>query len=73
MLDNTGSMAESSGGQSKLQAVQTAATNFVNYVYTNSAFSSATRISIVPFAGAVAVNPATYRYASWIDQNGRRA
>ncbi len=70
VLDNTGSMAESSGGQSKLQAVQTAATNFVNYVYTNSAFSSATRVSIVPFAGAVAVNPATYRYASWIDQSG---
>lgn len=71
VLDNTGSMAESSGGQSKLQAVQTAATNFVNYVYTSAAFSSATRISIVPFAGAVAVNPATYRYASWIDQNGQ--
>ena len=73
VLDNTGSMAESSGGQSKLQAVQTAATNFVNYVYTNAAFSSATRISIVPFAGAVAVNPATYRYATWIDQNGQSA
>ncbi|MCJ2066978.1 pilus assembly protein TadG-related protein [Methylobacterium sp. J-088] len=71
VLDNTGSMAESSGGQSKLQAVQQAATNFVNYVYTNSSFSSATRISIVPFAGAVAVNPTLYRYASWIDQNGQ--
>ena len=73
VLDNTGSMTESSGGQSKLQAVQTAATNFVNYVYTNSAFSSATRISIVPFAGAVAVNPATYRSATWIDQNAQSA
>ena len=71
VLDNTGSMAASSGGQSKLQAVQTAATNFVTYVYTNSAFSSATKISIVPFAAAVAVNPLTYRYATWIDQNGQ--
>ncbi|MDP4004494.1 TadE/TadG family type IV pilus assembly protein [Methylobacterium sp. NEAU K] len=71
VLDNTGSMAEASGGQSKLQAVQTAATNFVNYVYTNAAFSSATRISIVPFAGAVAVDPTAYRYAGWIDQNGQ--
>ena len=71
VLDNTGSMAESSGGQSKLQAVQSAATNFVNYVYTNTSFSSATRISIVPFAGAVAVNPTTYRYATWIDQYGQ--
>lgn len=73
VLDNTGSMAASSGTQSKLQAVQAAATNFVNYVYTNSAFSSATRISIVPFAGAVAVNPTTYRYATWIDQNAQSA
>ena len=71
VLDNTGSMAASSGGQSKLQAVQQAATNFVNYVYTNSSFSSATRISIVPFAGAVAVNPTIYRTASWIDQNAQ--
>ncbi|SDM16909.1 Flp pilus assembly protein TadG [Methylobacterium phyllostachyos] len=71
VLDNTGSMASSSGGQSKLQAVQTAATNFVNYVSTNSAFSSATRIAIVPFAGAVAVDPTAYRYAPWIDVNGQ--
>ncbi|MBN4096765.1 MULTISPECIES: pilus assembly protein TadG-related protein [Methylobacterium] len=68
VLDNTGSMAASSGGQSKLQAVQTAATDFVNYVYTSPAFSSASKISIVPFAASVAVNPATYRYATWIDQ-----
>nr|WP_276592812.1 TadE/TadG family type IV pilus assembly protein [Methylobacterium sp. GC_Met_1] len=71
VLDNTGSMAESSGTQSKMQAVQQAATNFVNYVYANSSFSSATRISIVPFAAAVAVDPTTYRNASWIDQNAQ--
>ena len=71
VLDNTGSMSASSGGQSKLQAVQSAATDFVNYVYTNAAFSSATRISIVPFAGAVAVDPTAFRYASWIDQTGQ--
>ncbi len=71
VLDNTGSMAASSGGQSKLQAVQSAATDFVNYVYTNAAFSSATRVSIVPFAGAVAVDPVTNRYAGWIDQTGK--
>lgn len=71
VLDNTGSMAESSGGQTKLQAVQQAATNFVNYVYTSSAFSTATKISIVPFAAAVAVDPVAYRNASWIDQSGQ--
>ncbi|GJD37546.1 hypothetical protein QO012_004577 [Methylobacterium aerolatum] len=71
VLDNTGSMGASSGGQTKLQAVQQASTNFVNYVYNNSSFSSATKISIVPFAAAVAVDPSAYRYASWIDQNGQ--
>lgn len=70
VLDNTGSMAESSGGQSKLKAVQSASANFVDYVYTSAAFSSATKIAIVPFAGAVAVDPTAYRYASWIDLNG---
>ena len=73
VLDNTGSMAASSGGQSKLQAVQTAATNFVDYVYTNSAFATGTKISIVPFAAAVAVDPVAYRYATWIDQNAKSA
>ncbi|MBE7198295.1 MAG: VWA domain-containing protein, partial [Parafilimonas terrae] len=71
VLDNTGSMSASSGGQSKLQAVQTAATNFVNYVYTSPAFSDQTRIAIVPFAGAVAIDPSAYRYATWIDQTGQ--
>jgi Flp pilus assembly protein TadG len=71
VLDNTGSMSASSGTQSKMQAVQQAATNFVNYVNTNSSFSSATRISIVPFAGAVAVDPTAYRFANWIDQYGQ--
>ena len=71
VLDNTGSMAASSGGQSKLQAVQSAATDFINYVYTQAAFSSATRVSIVPFAGAVAVDPSSNRLATWIDQTGQ--
>ena len=71
VLDNTGSMAASSGGQSKLEAAKTAAANFVDYVYSSPSFTSATKIAIVPFAASVAVNPATYRYASWIDQNGK--
>ena len=70
VLDNTGSMAKSSGSQSKIQAVQQAATNFVTYVFTNAAFDPTSRISIVPFAAAVAVDPTTYRNATWIDQLG---
>ena len=75
VLDNTGSMAESSGSQTKLQAVQTAAANFVDYVKTNSAFATSSRISIVPFAAAVAIDPAVSgtATASWVDTKGLSA
>lgn len=77
VLDNTGSMNESSNGQTKIAALQTAAKNFVEYVYGNAAFSDQTRIAIVPFAGAVAVKDprVTTDYTSsntnWIDWNGK--
>jgi Flp pilus assembly protein TadG len=70
VLDNTGSMASSSGSQSKIDALKAAATNFVNFVYSTPALSQ-TKISIVPFAAAVAVDPTAYRSASWIDQSGK--
>ena len=72
VLDNTGSMAESSGSQSKLQAVQQAASSFVDYVQTNGAFSSSSRIAIVPFAAAVAIDPtvSATATASWVDTKG---
>ncbi len=70
VLDNTGSMANSSGSQSKLQAVQSAASTFVDYVKTNGAFASNSRISIVPFAASVAVDPRISATASWVDSGG---
>ena len=72
-LDTTGSMGNSSNGTSKMQAAQTAALNFVNYVHNNASFASDSRISIVPFAASVAVDPIAYRSANWIDQNGQSA
>lgn len=54
VLDNTGSMANSSGGQSKMAALKTAATNFVNAIYENSALGPNTKMSLVPFAAAAA-------------------
>ena len=71
VLDNTGSMSESSGSQSKLQAVQQAADNFVDYVKGNGAFSPDSRISVVPFAATVAVDPSATATASWVDTAGR--
>lgn len=70
-LDNTGSMNNSGGGVSKIQALRTAATNFVNSVFADPSMSSTSKISLVPFAASVAVNPATYRAAWWVDTNGR--
>ena len=71
VLDTTGSMAASSGGQTKIQALQQAAANFVDYVHNNAAFATDSRISIVPFAASVAVDPSTYRTASWVDTTGK--
>ncbi|WP_237476409.1 pilus assembly protein [Lichenibacterium dinghuense] len=79
VLDNTGSMGESSNGQSKLTALKSAAKNFVEYVYNNGAFSDQTKIAIVPFSGAVAVKDPksatdyTAKNANWIDWTGQSA
>ena len=73
VLDTTGSMGELSNGITKIQALQQAATSFVNYVSQNTAFTSSTRISIVPFAASVAVDPLVYANASWIDTQGKSA
>ena len=71
VLDTTGSMSSSGGSMTKMQAAQQAANNFIDYVHNNPAFTADTRISIVPFAASVAVNPATYRNAPWIDKLGK--
>lgn len=70
VLDNTGSMNASSGSQTKIQALQTASANFIDYVATNSAFASDSRISIVPFAATVKLDPTIYAAASWVDTGG---
>ncbi|NEU11223.1 pilus assembly protein [Methylobacterium sp. BTF04] len=69
VLDTTGSMANSGGSGSKLSAAQTAASNFIDYVKNNSAFSADTRISIVPFAASVNVGT-SYASSSWVDTTG---
>ncbi len=70
VLDTTGSMNNSAGTQSKMQAAQQAASDFVGFVFATPSFAAGTRIAIVPFAAAVAVDPVAYRYASWIDKTG---
>ena len=68
VLDTTGSMAyAASGTQTKMEAAKEAAKNFVDYMYTTGALPGHIKMSLVPFAASVAVNPATYRSASWLD------
>lgn len=70
VLDTTGSMLSSAGGVSKMQALKTAATNFVNYMFT-TVDTSHLKIAVVPFAGAAKVDPITYASANWLDLNGK--
>ena len=72
VLDNTGSMAQAGDdGVSKISALRNAAKKFVSYVFTNAAFAAGTKIAVVPFAAAVAVDPAAYRNAPWVDVNAQ--
>ncbi len=52
VLDNSGSMNESVSGNSKIAALRTAATNFINTMF-NGPFTGKVKMSIVPFAGLV--------------------
>lgn len=68
VLDVTGSMNSADAlGITKMTSAKTAATNFVNYMFTTGAMPGHVKMSLVPFSTAVAVNPATYKTASWLD------
>jgi len=73
VLDNSGSMSSSAGGVSKMDALQTAATSFVNTMYGKS---QNVKFSIVPFAaGVVALDPTNTanRNLPWIDKQGNNS
>ena len=58
-LDNSGSMAESAGGQSKIQALQSAANQLVSILIPSGTTSPQAAISIVPFTSMVNVGGGT--------------
>ncbi|WP_018268594.1 TadE/TadG family type IV pilus assembly protein [Methylosinus sp. LW4] len=71
VLDNSGSMSESTSGTTKIQALQSAATSFVNTMFTKA--PGRVKFAITPFAGGVvAVDPnvSANRALSWIDLDG---
>ncbi len=72
VLDNSGSMNESVNGTSKIASLRTAATNFINTMFSGS-FAGKVKMSVVPFSGAVAVSSTdtSNGTASWIDTQGK--
>jgi Flp pilus assembly protein TadG len=71
VLDNSGSMGESTSGTTKIKALQTAATSFVGTLFTKA--PGRVKFSVAPFAaGVVAVDPtiASARTVSWVDASG---
>ncbi len=68
-LDNSGSMAESTSGTTKIASLQTAAAQLVSTMNPPGQ-TPRTSFSLVPFSLAVNVG-ARYQGASWIDNNGQ--
>ncbi len=66
-LDNTGSMANSAGGQSKLESAKKAAIALIDQV---TASGTSAVFSVVPFSTSVNVG-ASHLGASWLDTGGR--
>jgi len=74
VLDNSGSMTNSTNGQTKLAALKTAANSFVDTMFSKAA--NKVSFSVVPFAGGVvAVDPtdSNSRNYSWIDKQGNNS
>lgn len=70
VLDNSGSMAASAGGVSKMDAVKAAARQLVSALYGNDGSAQRTKVAVVPFTLSVNVG-SQYANASWIDTQGK--
>ncbi len=68
VLDNTGSMSESSSGKTKLASAQAAATALIAQLNPTGQTANAS-FSVVPFATSVNVGT-VYANASWLDTTG---
>lgn len=74
VLDNSGSMSNSTNGQTKLAALKTAANSFVDTMFAKA--PNKVSFSVVPFAGGVvALDPtvSSNRSLSWIDTQGKNS
>jgi Flp pilus assembly protein TadG len=69
VLDNSGSMASTAGGKSKMDAAKEAAKKLVDVMFTSEISASRTKISLVPFTLSVKVGSG-YAAAPWVDSLG---
>ena len=68
VLDNSGSMSRSTDGQSKMQALQSAAKSFVTTMFSKT---QKVKVAVTPFAAnVVAVDPSD-RSEPWMDTQGQ--
>lgn len=70
VMDNSGSMTESAGSKTKIEASKTAAKSLVDAMYSGPTSASRVKFSIVPFTLSVNVG-SNYRTASWVDANAQ--
>lgn len=70
VLDNTGSMNDSIGGDTKLAALKTSAKQLLEGLRKSAKEADTTKVSIVPFATTVKLDPATYRSQPWFRWSG---
>jgi Flp pilus assembly protein TadG len=71
VLDTSGSMSDPAGsGGSKISALRTAASSFLDSMFGNQATSQRVSVGIVPFAATVRVLPAGSSPPNWLDTSG---
>jgi Mg-chelatase subunit ChlD len=69
VIENSGSMNASAGGDSKMQSAKTAANRLIDAMMASQRSASRTKFSIVPFTLSVKLGNA-YRNESWMDRTG---
>lgn len=69
VIDNSGSMNASAGGNSKMQSAKIAANQLIDAMMASQRSASRTKFSIVPFTLSVKIGNA-YRNESWMDRTG---
>jgi Flp pilus assembly protein TadG len=70
VIDNSGSMASSAGGKSKMQSAKDAANKLIDTMMSSQAAANKTKFSIVPFTLTVNIG-SSYANASWMDKTGQ--